>query len=452
MRAAGAIAIAVSALALAAGQQQQQQQPENPPLPPEIQAVYGLAMSAPPEFAADALLRIAALDRSSLRPAWKREIIQKALSFAVRAQNPYEKVSLPGTGTDTRSGFVANALQLRLDVISLQARAIIGLLAFDKKAALADFAQMQHPVIDTLKCEDALVPDLSGYYVVLDQVVRQAVEKPDDKVRFLLTAIANMSSVVDVSPLARVLLQAQLGAAEQQALYDAFATKLGALPVDGRAFGFYENPIRTDLEGMSARPRVKAAVDKFLERQRSGSKCFTPSPLTADGQAPENVPNGPKTERYWQSEAAKRVFETAVFLQFTPNGALIEEAERATPEWGRKLADLLSTLDGWTASEETSEADYYHQKAVVYEGLVELTPAGPMQDKLLGAYVSFLTNSNLQQEAPVEWFWHARSLLDRMKPVKGGAEKVLAAFTNSGSNILALEAALETAAPLPFVR
>jgi len=131
-------------------------------------------------------------------------------------------------------------------------------------------------------------------------------------------------------------------------------------------------------------------------------------------------------------------------IQLSAKNSMITDAERATPEWARQLTDFLSKLETWSPHDEASEADYYHQRAVVYEALVELAPPGPARDLLLQAYVGFVTHSNLQSEAPVEWYWHARSLLDRMRVDPSASAKVLNAYRASGSVILQLQASLDS--------
>jgi hypothetical protein len=127
-----------------------------------------------------------------------------------------------------------------------------------------------------------------------------------------------------------------------------------------------------------------------------------------------------------------------------PDNHSLNEAERATPEWQQQLADYLGQLAGWTSSQEKSEADYYHQKCIVYEALMELVPAGAQRDKLFSEYVSFISNSGLEQQSPVEWFMHAHSMLERLRRMNAGeVVKALEAYQNSGNAVLALEVMLE---------
>ena len=135
-------------------------------------------------------------------------------------------------------------------------------------------------------------------------------------------------------------------------------------------------------------------------------------------------------------------------LRVTPEGRMYSAQERATTEWRRRLVDFLGDLAKWDPTGEASEADFFHQKALVYESLVELTPKGEERDKLIGAFVSCLASSNLQQRNPVEWFWHAHAMYNRLRLTGDGETgKLLAAYRSSPSVVLTLYAALTEVFP-----
>ena len=71
------------------------EKPETPPLPPDLQSVYELALAAPAEFASDALLRLAASPALSSR-ALKRRLIEQAFQLGSRAHEPYPLAAWKG--------------------------------------------------------------------------------------------------------------------------------------------------------------------------------------------------------------------------------------------------------------------------------------------------------------------------------------------------------------------
>jgi hypothetical protein len=103
----------------------------------------------------------------------------------------------------------------------------------------------------------------------------------------------------------------------------------------------------------------------------------------------------------------------------------------------------LNMVDAWTADQENSEADYYHEKCIVFTALIELVPPGSLNDKLLADYIDFISNSSLYQQSPAEWFLEPRALLDRFQANTSMRAKVLDAYQRSGNPILSLEVALE---------
>jgi hypothetical protein len=121
----------------------------------------------------------------------------------------------------------------------------------------------------------------------------------------------------------------------------------------------------------------------------------------------------------------------------------LSDADRTTPEWQQQAADYLNQLADWTAGQETSEADYYHEKCTVLAALIELVPPGSESDKVLADYVDFVNNSDLYRESPAEWFLEPWSLLDRSQTNAIMRARILAAYQRSGNPVLSLEVALE---------
>jgi hypothetical protein len=103
----------------------------------------------------------------------------------------------------------------------------------------------------------------------------------------------------------------------------------------------------------------------------------------------------------------------------------------------------LNLIAGWTADQENSEADYYHEKCTVLTALIELVPPGSLNDKLLAEYTDFISNSNMYQQSPAEWFLEPRTLLDRFQPTTAVRAKMLEAYQRPGNPVLGLEVALE---------
>ncbi len=426
MRAARILAAILCAAALRAAEK-----PKTPPLPPELQSIYELALAAPAEFASDALLRLAASPAISSR-ALKQRLIEQAFQLGSRAHEPYQRVS-SGAG-DTRPGLMAAALQLKLDALSLQSRAVAAMASVDPKTAVRLLSSITRPSLEPSQCEEPLAPMVGEYYTAVGAVAHRAFRDPAERTQFLSGVISGIVSAGEVFSAADMLTSIVAAPPEATILYGTFAAKVASLPPDPRGFEAHAMRIEQSLKAMLVSASqlgipsdaLVASVNEYLARQK-GPGCGD---------------RKPKSDPFWQSETAKRVFQRGRALWFRPEGTLVTDAQRATPEWARQLTDYLSTLDNWSAGDERSEADYFHERAFAYEVVLRFAPAGPMRDRVLRAYLGFLTQSNMQQQSPVEWYWHPHAVLDRStdRESRGQLE---AAFRESGNAVLMLEAALE---------
>ena len=124
-----------------------------PKLPPGLDALVQLANACPPEFAADALLRIAAVP--SVDKKLRANLIDQAFHLAAAAQLPYRR-NLPKQQPDTVTAMQADAYKLNLDTLSLEARAVTEMAAIDPKAARELFLAIPIP---EPACDGPLTPD-----------------------------------------------------------------------------------------------------------------------------------------------------------------------------------------------------------------------------------------------------------------------------------------------------
>jgi hypothetical protein len=363
--------------------------------PPGLEPVAQLALSAPPEFAADGLLRLVESKKITDQKT-AIDLTQQAFDLAGSAHFRVGMHAKPGSNRDTRAGLLGMAYRLNLDSVSLQSRAVAAMLQFDKTRARQMFSSIPPMELAPLTCEDALVYDVTPFYRALTAVMQQgftAKERAkEDDVAFLMQYVGQVHSQAQVEPMEKTLKSAGLAPKQSEAVLAQFNGVVEAIPRD--------------------KPCQEGSV---------------------------------KTEAYWQTPDAKRLLLDAKALRFGPGGkTMLSDAERSTPEWQQQLTDFLKEVADWDASAEKSEADYYHQKCIVYEALVELIPPGPERDKALVEFIGFISNSNLQGQDPVSWFLPAHAMLERVRNTNNGEPaKVLVAFEKSGNPVLCLYAALE---------
>lgn len=373
---------------------------EKPKLPPDLERIVQLANASPPEFTSDALLRVAAVTK--IDKQLRLELIDRAFHNAPGAQFHTPMIILMQT-PDTSAGMLASAARLNLDTLTLQTRAVRGMLPLDPLAARQLFLEISQPAIEPATCEQVMVPDLTPLYdtlsIIANSTFSDLEKKKEEHINLVMGYLSRASSPTQIAPLERMI--ASLSVSPQQR--DILTTRL--------------NGLRQSLVAP-----------------------------TCDDKKPMDASSRP--DAFWKSDQAKRLFSLGVRLRFKENGNLYSDAERDTPEWYLQLTDYTKELGDWGASDEKDEATYFHQKAIIYEMLVELTPRGAERDKLIQTYVDFVANSGLQREKPVEWFFHAQSLLTRVRGENGGEPvKIAAAFVNSGNPVLALYMDLDKTLP-----
>ncbi|HEV2689819.1 MAG TPA: hypothetical protein VGV35_14755 [Bryobacteraceae bacterium] len=417
---------------------------ETPKLPEPYQSIAELARGAPVEFAADALLRLVESGKIGNQDA-KGELVSEAFRLAAAAKFKVRMRKLPGSIPDTRSSALSNAYDLKLDVLSLQSRAVADMVPIDKAKARELFREIVRPSLPALTCDDPLVYDVADFYQTLGIVANAtftAEERAkEEHLNFLLDYLAQAATPAALAPLARVIQSAAVTPDQSAILWNRFNGLLETMQPDDRSFSAAAPEI---AKGVNA--GTQESFLKFLQRSKGCPDDGSPGVSLDLSRGPVQAGNTPHVESYWQSAEAKRLLEDGQRLRIRPDGKLVSEAERSTREWQQQLTDYLAAMAAWTSAQEKSEADYYHQKCVVYEALVELIPPGPQRDKTLEAYVNFVSNSNLQSNSPAEWFMHAHSMLDRVRSTSSGEPaKMLAAFETSGNRSLALYAALEKA-------
>jgi hypothetical protein len=411
---------------------------EPPKLPEPFRSIADLAGAAPPEFAADALLRMAESGRLADKSA-RRQLIEQAFQLAASAKLPVRMQGLPGTTTDTASGSLSQAYGLKLDVVSLDSRAVIAMLLLDQTKGRELFAQIVKLSLAPLTCDDALAYEPSEYYGALTAVVNEGFtlkeKAKEEHVNVLLDALAQVTSPSQLTPLASAIQGAGVTPAQRQMLWIRLTGLLENMQPDNRSFA-------ASLTGLSGwdTPGLEPALEKYRQKNHG---CETDGAPQSSNQEASKKPSTPKLDRYWQSANARQLLEAGKKLRFASSDQLYSDADRATTQWQRQLADYLNLIADWTQDQQESDADFYHEKCLVYISLLDLVPPGSQSDKILADFVDFISNSALYQQSPAEWFVEPHTLLDRSATNNARHLKVLDAFQLSGNPVLALEVALE---------
>ncbi len=439
-----------------------------------MQAAIGLAYASPPEIAADAFLRLAASDHVAGREA-KIDLIEQAFTLAGNAHNKLRERQIAGLSADTRSGMTGRAARLGLDTLTLRARAVHQMLELDKAKAREMFGRIETPDPKARTCEDALVYDLGDFYLVLVEIANQTFSAGERRLEqhlgFLRDYVLSITSPVQVAPAARMVRTVGITPQQEELLMASLATALANVVTDNRSFlATAEASIEEvrQLAGSAAGTTASGllgALEKYLERQRGAAQCTFDGPVIDVGAALAGAPQTPsqaataKVHRYWTSGAAQAMLARGMKLRWGASGAPVRALtldDRRSREWQELLTETLNELPNWSPAPEESEADYFHQRCLFYETLIELTPPGEQRSDVIAAFLGYLNGSQMLRENPAEWLSHGVEILARLK--QGGdtdAGRLSDAFLRSDCAALALTARLEILvprSPIPVAR
>ena len=455
------------------------------PLPVEIAQLVDEARTAPAEFAADILIRLAESDKVVDRK-WKRELLEEAFRRAAGAQQPVKR-DYAGGNMDTREGYLSLGLDLNLDTLSLQCRVVKAMLLIDPQRARELFGEIppKHQ-LPPLNCKDALVYNVSEFYDTLGKVIEKAFSPAEKQrgahIQFVQPYIDNMTSPVQVGPVAKVILSLKPSGSQLAVLVHSFGEALKGITNDDRSFSFFttQNSVAQHV-GALVKMSEKRGVPKqdllealraYLVRNLSSGRCsdsasvkrqhvpdyiyfinktlFAANPISADEIKPLKFEEALNVSPYWQSPEAKGLLMKVKRLRFESGDKPLTAAQKEDPQWQLQATQFLNDLADWNGKQEKSEADYFHQKSVLYRALLDILPAGPQRREVLGAYVLFLKDNYVQRDSRIEWFLHANNLIERASSPRGDERpKLLEALSNSGNGVLQLYAALIKLAPQP---
>lgn len=472
---------------------------------PEIQALLDAAPAAPPELAADILLRL--VDNIPARKQ-RLEILEQAFHLTGQAKFPYRQTAAVSRAahTDSSPGIRWRALRKGFSTLGLRCQVVRAALAMDKAKALELFRQIALGPFPPLSCDDPLAPSLSEYYETLRDVALNAYLPEDRKegrhLELIEAAARNIAIPQQLEPVARLLAVFPMPPDRKAELVGAYAVALKQVNADPRSFGavtFGFAQAIVDLSkglrasGISTVPLVDA-IRAYLARHLQGTLCaemadaetgglrmrqmvetflndelLKPSgateiaPLKFAELKPKSIEGSARFSDYWQSGRSREIMARHGALRF---GTKEQQAEynkrprrkdgmahflpeelRRTPEWERQARAFLDELDTWSRNHDEPETDFFHQICLQYAGLLQIVPPGPLHETVLQTYISFLKTSPMERESPPEWLIHVQELFTITDATPEHLEHVRAEVQRNGNLTMSLYAqlaALET--------
>jgi hypothetical protein len=475
---------------------------ERPKPLPEIQTLLDAAPAAPPELAADILLKL--VDSGRIPSKEQRlEIVEQAFQLAAQAKFPYMQSPAVARArhTDSSPGIRYVSLLEGLSTTGMRCRAVRAALNIDKTTALDLFRQIVVGPFPPLTCDDALAPDLSEYYLVLQEVASRAYPPKDVKegrhFELIETAVRDVTIPPQLTPIVKLLATFPMPRDRKGALASAYGAALKRMDADPRSFGAVRVELGEAIAGLSKKLQLDEisaipladAFRAYLARHLQGALCAETAnpkeggiymrqlvedylnagvlaavatadvpPLKFDELKPKAVLGGAKFSDSWREGRSREIMAQYKTLRFGTGqqqeaynksdprkdgmAAFLPERLRRTPEWEAEARQFLEDLIRWSKNHDEPEVHFFHQLCMQYAGLLDIIPEGPLHDAVLQTYISYLKTSPMERESPPEWLIHVRHLFSITDATPDRLARVRAEIRRSGSLTMSLYAEL----------
>jgi len=444
----------------------------------QLDTLLASISSAPPEVAADVSLRIA---NSKLidNKQKKKELLESAFARSSEVQKKL-KLRLREGLTDTPSGHLSAAYDLKLDALSLKLRVVQAMLALDAQRARVMFGEIPRVKLPALTCNESLGYDLSDFYGTLRQIKQKSFSSEEklqkEDLIFVQSYVGDLVSPAQVGPVLRLVTDSDFSPEDLALLTDNLSSTLKKIPDDPRSFAISMK--HDDVPGAFARlidtlnkktvptEELLKSFRSYLVRELSSAQCsdviqkpgphaksqsyldrlnklFTTS-IGDDEIKPARVDSAAVVVQFWSSSESKRLLLGAKALRFGTKESPLSLEERSSSEWQQTMIQLLADLENWEGTREPSESIFFHEKCNLFGALFQLAPDQTLRSRVLLSFANYLRSANVPQENRIGWLLHANDIRNKIRTLAGHERsKALDVFRNSGNESLQLYAELD---------
>ena len=443
-----------------------------------------LTRKAPPEFAADALIRLASNEKLDSRTRVK--FLAEAFRRAAGAQHPI-KLRASITRNGSTGGFLERAYQQDLDTLSLRLRAVQQMVPLDSAKATKLFLSITRPAVPSVRCEEIVVYDVARYYEGLGAISTIAHR---DVAKLLKSRLGGITSPAQIAPVARLLRQAELKDADLEAFTLSLAASLREISGDDRSFTYYATPTGPAIldlveelkhRHLSPLPLLEA-YRLYLVRHLTGDRCaddhlINNGPMTINvmtGQPSEVLgwsasvffkekllmpPLNPLSEqettphsldgfaagaRSCQDAPCQNVNQLVRDLAFGPDGTPLLESQHDTDPWRTRLQATLAALEAWQPANGQAD-EVFREKTWVYNNLFAMSPRAS-REGVLRSWLNYLKQSRATVSDRAQWFLPVNALIGRVA-LDPGNTKLVELLRQQDDPVIALYVQLEALAP-----
>jgi len=423
----------------------------------EVQSILNDSEGLPPEFSSDVTLAV--VENGFIRnDALKAKLLTRAFEKASAAQDDVIRRPFGASVEETSEGLHAIASMVTgLNRISLQARVIHELVATDPRRARRFFESMQPPQLTPVLCNENwyFVPD--SYYDALAAVLQRGFSDREiaggNRAAYVSSIIRSTQYHVQLVPLSRLLSTDDFTEQELRTIVPVYAAMVAQVDGDPLSFsilmsgpdGFFKaisallasldkrnvdsrallqafrdymvlnvkgpNCGTTELSKSSKSalpPAIVSFNETFRSRlQKAKLEAISENEIKADANS--NIKDQPLPS-LWKSAAYFQLLKAVQGV----NLALTEAATSSENDSQRlsQAQDVLAQLSAWSNEDAgESEADFFHQKAILLEGLARRTIGTSVHAEVLDSLVRFLEQNSYQEVTPIDWFFCAKRLL-----------------------------------------
>ena len=452
---------------------------------PDPVAVAAMARKAAPEFAADALIRLAADQKLDSRARIK--LLSEAFRLAATAQHPL-KLRASITRGGGAGGFLERAYQLDLDALSLRLRAVQQMLPLDRAKATKLFLSMAAPAVPPVRCEDIVVYDVAQYYDALGTIAKAG---HLNAAKVLKGRAGGVSSPAQIAPVARLLKEAELKDSDLENFTQLLAGSLREMSGDDRSFTYYAaqtGPAILDLmEELKRRHLAPLPLTEayrlYLVHHLSGDRCADDELINRDPSITINLMTGRVTDvlglnaaaffaekmllpplkalseqettphsldgyaagvQSCQDPACQGITRREHELAFDAEGQPLAESDHNTVAWRANLESTLKAMEEWQPGDGNVD-EVFREKTWVYNNLYAMS-LGASRDSVTRSWLNYLAQNRTKVSDRTQWLLPVSALIGR-SPLDPSNTRLAEQLRTTDDPVIGLYVQVEHLAP-----
>lgn len=445
----------------------------------EVRSLLDDAQALPPEFISDVSLQL--VENGLIKnDRLRSKVLDDAFENASSAQDDVMRRPWGTNVEETPQGLHAIASDYTgLDRISLQTRVVREVFSKSPQHARELFESIKPLQITPIPCNEPWFFAPKTYYDAAAMVSARGFSPREiaggTRSSFVSSIVRNMQTPLQFAPIVQFLNEGQLTDQELREIISVLLTALRTLPRDPWSFkilasepdGFFEAISKLiallNKNNIESRPPISAVRDYLVLNFKqpgcsSGNDARKPNSALPSAARQFNQQFARELTRAnlgpIQQDEIRKVdgadIDTPPPARWNSNtyAQLLLSLQSVNPpkrsddsRWMQQVRDLLMQLNAWSRTDEP-ETEFFHQKAILLEGLAERTIGTSLHPEVLDRFIAFLEQYSYEQVSPVDWFLFAKKLLLVASVQPGTAKVDLQAFLNCREPVLTVYARL----------